>query len=172
MRVCVCVCVCVKCPVIWKTAPVFGFSSARSLLTPGLLRQGCGGQGEAATTSWGCFCSSCCSLHPWQCCEATGWGGTVEGDPAREVGVRERKGERGLPHPLAARPAVLQPPLRAKTQCHLCWTDGEQNPPSRVGPYQSYPWSEAATGLGNTVLSSHVTEEKTEAHAGEMQGWE
>lgn len=56
-----CVSACVECPLGWKTAPVFNFTSAQSLLTPAFPGRGVAGRGGHYKVP-GPLCSPGCSL--------------------------------------------------------------------------------------------------------------
>lgn len=144
-------------------------------------RQGCGRagrQGEATTTRQGRFYSSCSGLHPWQHCEASGWGGAVGRGPGREEEAGMREGKEAPPQ--SDQQSLHLPGQRAGAICARQMASKalpargrlRKGFPLRADLYQCHPWSKPATGLGNLVHFSHNTGEKTEAHTDEMQGCE
>lgn len=111
-----CISMCVACPLSWKTASAFGFTSAQSLLTPGLQGGRAGGGHHNSPGLHSLFLLQ----PPPLALLSVQWVGlsSEEGSCQGGEGGSERSGRRKRLRP-----------SQARTWCQLCQADGKQNSP-------------------------------------------
>lgn len=111
-----CISMCVACPLSWKTASAFGFTSAQSLLTPGLQGGRAGGGHHNSPGLHSLFLLQ----PPPLALLSIQWVGlsSEEGSCQGGEGGGERSGRRKRLRP-----------SQARTWCQLCQADGKQNSP-------------------------------------------